>query len=124
MYFCISVTVDFNLFLRCAEEEALRQKRLNIRENCRVQLLDRRFTTHLSEMHPTSGLHELCTRFVSGGKNTNLFSRQGKHFFVICRLDWAPPNMTQAFECGPPMDRRYIFKVSILANKLTRQKHV
>ena len=118
------MTVDFNLFLRCAEEEALRQKRLNIRENCRVQLLDRRFTTHLSEMHPTSGLHELCTRFVSG-KKTNLFSRKRQtFFFFICRLDWAPPNMTQAFECGPPMDRRYIFKVSILANKLAGQKQL
>ncbi len=81
MYLCISVTVDFNLFLRCAEEEALRQKRLNIRENCRVQLLDRRFTTHLSEMHPTSGLHELCTRFVSGKKNKSIFKKETNIFF-------------------------------------------
>ncbi len=53
-----------------------------------MQLLDRRLCTHLSEMHPTSALHELSTR-----------------------LDWAPPNMSLAFECGPPLDRRYIFKV-------------
>ena len=58
------------------------------RDRCKVQIVDRKFLSHLSEMHPTSALHELCTK-----------------------LDWPSPNLTSSFECGPPMGRMYIWKV-------------
>jgi len=79
---------DLTLHFFSSGEEDLRRKRLFLREKGHVQLLDRRFVEHLSEMHPTSALHELCAR-----------------------LDWPQPNLSVAFECGPPMARLYIFKV-------------
>jgi hypothetical protein len=63
---------------------------LYFRDRCTFQLIDKKFLSHLSEMHPTSALHELCTK-----------------------LDWPSPNLTSAFECGPPMGRMYIWKVSL-----------
>lgn len=72
-----------------AEEEQLRLKRLHFRKTCDVQHLDKKFLTHLSEMHPTSALHELCQR-----------------------LGWPAPTMVEAFGCGPPTMRMSIFKVT------------
>ena len=70
-----------------SEWETARRHRLHIRDHCRVKHLDKPFLTHLASMHPTSALHELCTR-----------------------MEWPAPNMALAFECGPPMFRVYIFK--------------
>jgi len=43
----------------------------------------------ITEKHPVSALMELATK---------------RH--------WGPPNFKQAFECGPPHKKQYIFKVS------------
>ena len=63
-------------------------RRLKIRADQQVRLIDKKFIEHLAEMHPVSALHEFCQR-----------------------MDWPAPNFFQAFECGPPMMRLYIFKV-------------
>jgi len=65
----------------------LRMRRLKIRADQQVRLIDKKFIEHLAEMHPVSALHEFCQR-----------------------MDWPAPNFFQAFECGPPMMRLYIFK--------------
>lgn len=70
----------------------MRMKRLKIRADSQVRILDKKFIEHLGEMHPVSALHEFCQR-----------------------MDWPAPNMVQVFECGPPMYRMYIFKVNVLA---------
>ena len=66
-------------------------RRLKIRADQQVRLIDKKFIEHLAEMHPVSALHEFCQR-----------------------MDWPAPNFFQAFECGPPMMRLYIFKVSVI----------
>ena len=71
-----------------SEQEDLRMKRLKIREECKVKIVDKKFLEHLAQMHPTSALHEICQR-----------------------MEWPTPNMAIAFECGPPMYKMYIFKV-------------
>ena len=53
-------------------------------------MLDSKFLAHLAEMHPVSALNELSHK-----------------------LNWATPNFSIAFECGPPMSKMYIFKVLI-----------
>ena len=53
-------------------------------------MLDSKFLSHLAEMHPVSALNELSHR-----------------------MNWATPNFSIAFECGPPMSKMYIFKVLI-----------
>ncbi len=52
-------------------------------------------------MHPTSALHELCTR-----------------------LEWPAPEMSLAFEFGPPTGKMYIFKVRLDLYKLLRQSKI
>ena len=71
------------------EDEQLRLKRLHFRKSCSIQHLDKKFLSHLSEMHPTSALHELCQR-----------------------LGWPAPVLVEAFGCGPPTMRMSIFKVN------------
>ena len=44
----------------------------------------------LSGKHPVSALTELCSK-----------------------RRWGPPIFTQAFECGPPHKKQYVFKVSL-----------
>lgn len=68
----------------------MRRLKEHVRDNCKVQYLDLKFITHLSQMHPTSALHEICQR-----------------------LAIPPPMLTLALECGPPTSRQYIFKVSV-----------
>ena len=67
----------------------MRRRREEIREFGKVQKLDFSFLTHLSEMHPTSALHELCQR-----------------------LGWPTPVMSIAFECGG-LTKLYIFKTVV-----------
>ena len=54
------------------------------------QILDTKFLQHLAEMHPVSALHELTHR-----------------------LGWPGPNITLAFDCGPPFAKMYIFKAQV-----------
>ena len=54
------------------------------------QVIDTKFLQHLSEMHPVSALHELTHR-----------------------LGWPGPNITLAFDCGPPFAKMYIFKAVV-----------
>ena len=53
-------------------------------------ILDTKFLQHLAEMHPVSALHELTHR-----------------------LGWPGPNITLAFDCGPPFAKMYIFKAQV-----------
>ena len=75
-------------------------RRLKIRADQQVRLIDKKFIEHLAEMHPVSALHEFCQR-----------------------MDWPAPNFFQAFECGPPMMRLYIFKVSDILRGLCSTSH-
>lgn len=68
-----------------AAEEDLRSKR-KIGNN---EVLTLTACKDLSGKHPVSALMELATK-----------------------RRWGPPNFTQAFECGPPHKKQYIFKVS------------
>ena len=54
------------------------------------QMIDTKFLQHLAEMHPVSALHELTHR-----------------------LGWPGPNITLAFDCGPPFAKMYIFKAQV-----------
>ena len=54
------------------------------------QMIDTKFLQHLAEMHPVSALHELTHR-----------------------LGWPGPNLTLAFDCGPPFAKMYIFKAQV-----------
>ena len=54
------------------------------------QMVDTKFLQHLAEMHPVSALHELTHR-----------------------LGWPGPNITLAFDCGPPFAKMYIFKAQV-----------
>ena len=54
------------------------------------QMIDTKFLHHLAEMHPVSALHELTHR-----------------------LGWPGPNITLAFDCGPPFAKMYIFKAQV-----------
>ena len=54
------------------------------------QIVDTKFLQHLAEMHPVSALHELTHR-----------------------LGWPGPNITLAFDCGPPFAKMYIFKAQV-----------
>jgi hypothetical protein len=54
------------------------------------QIIDTKFLQHLAEMHPVSALHELTHR-----------------------LGWPGPNITLAFDCGPPFAKMYIFKAQV-----------
>ena len=66
----------------------MRAARNHIREKGKVVLLDSKFMNRVSASHPTSALHELCTR-----------------------LGWMSPQITEVFSCGPPMMKSFIFKV-------------
>ncbi len=79
----------------------MRLRRLKIRADQQVRLIDRKFIEHLAEMHPVSALHEFCQR-----------------------MDWPAPNMFLAFECGPPMYRMYIFKVMLQLKLLILRSHL
>ena len=48
----------------------------------------------LSGKHPVSALTELCSK-----------------------RRWGPPIFTQAFECGPPHKKQYVYKVCLDLNK-------
>lgn len=63
---------------------------LDFIQQCPHQIIDTKFLQHLSEMHPVSALHELTHR-----------------------LGWPGPNITQAFECGPPFAKLYIYKAQV-----------
>ena len=55
----------------------------------------------LSGKHPVSALTELCSK-----------------------RRWGPPIFTQAFECGPPHKKQYVFKVRLAGENLSRYYHL
>ena len=62
-----------------------------IQQKCEYQLLDKAFLMHLADINPISALHELAQK-----------------------LGWSLPNLTVAFECGPPTMKMFIYKASFL----------
>lgn len=80
------------------EEEELEEGEANqeeitlefLQQRCVHQLLDKQFMKHLSEINPISALHEITQK-----------------------LGWTLPNMKVAFECGPPLNKMYIFKAVV-----------
>ena len=51
----------------------------------------------LSGKHPVSALMELCSK-----------------------RRWGPPTFSQAFDCGPPHKKQYVFKVSCIVKAVLK----